>query len=250
MFTEAFTFAVNDVDRRARTLAAVADPTRLRIVDALMLGDASPSDFASMLAVSSNLLSHHLGILEQAGLVARHRSEADRRRSYLRLVPDAMLGLLPVGEDPKYSPGTGRHRPATRLVFVCTANSARSQLAAALWAQNSPIPVSSGGTHPAAAIAPGAVAAAERHLLPLSPVPPQPLPDLETLTGDDYVITVCDNAYEQLRRTHAVADVAHTLHWSIPDPVPAASDDTFEAAYADIEGRVRTLAHYLAPATG
>jgi ArsR family transcriptional regulator, arsenate/arsenite/antimonite-responsive transcriptional repressor / arsenate reductase (thioredoxin) len=39
----------------------------------------------------SNLLAHHLRVLEEAGLVTRHRSEGDKRRSYLRLVPGTTL---------------------------------------------------------------------------------------------------------------------------------------------------------------
>jgi DNA-binding transcriptional ArsR family regulator len=100
--------------------AALADPARLAITDTLADGDASPSELAAMLAMPSNLLAHHLRVLEGAGVVARHRSEGDKRRSYLRPVP----GLLDSLAGP---PG----RAARRVLFVCTANSARSHLAAA-----------------------------------------------------------------------------------------------------------------------
>ena len=53
------------------------------------------------------------------------------------------------------------------MLFVCTANSARSHLAAALWRRAGKVPAASAGTHPAAAIDPGAIAAAGRHQLPL-----------------------------------------------------------------------------------
>jgi ArsR family transcriptional regulator, arsenate/arsenite/antimonite-responsive transcriptional repressor / arsenate reductase (thioredoxin) len=88
----------------------------------------------------SNLLAHHLGVLEQAGLVSRHRSEGDRRRTYLRLVQGAL--------DPLARPPA---RTVRRVLFVCTANPAGSHLAAALWRRTSSIPVASAGTHPAAA---------------------------------------------------------------------------------------------------
>ncbi len=48
--------------------AALADPARLRITDTLLAGDASPSELAAMLAMPSNLLAHHLHVLEQAGI--------------------------------------------------------------------------------------------------------------------------------------------------------------------------------------
>ena len=111
-----------DVAARAAVHAALADPARLLITDTLAAGDASPSDLAAMLAMPSNLLAHHLHVLEQAGLLTRRRSEGDRRRSYLRLVPGALDSL---------SHPTSRR--ARRVLFVCTANSARSHLAAALW---------------------------------------------------------------------------------------------------------------------
>ena len=109
-----------------------------------------------MLAMPSNLLAHHVHVLEQAGIITRRRSEGDRRRTYLQLIPGALDALaLPAA------------RAALRVLFVCTANSARSHLAAALWRQASTVPAVSAGTHPAEAIDPGAIAAAGRHRLPL-----------------------------------------------------------------------------------
>src|SRR4051794_29699852 len=75
--------------------AALADPARLRIVDLLTLGDLSPTELQSELGMPSNLLSHHLRTLEDAGLATRHRSEADKRRSYFRLAAGALDGLVP-----------------------------------------------------------------------------------------------------------------------------------------------------------
>ena len=79
-----------------------------------------------MLAMPSNLLAHHLHVLEQAGIITRRRSEGDRRRTYLQLIPGALDSLAPPTA-----------RAALRVLFVCTANSARSHLAAALWRQAS-----------------------------------------------------------------------------------------------------------------
>src|SRR5690606_17305833 len=100
-----------DVVRRARLHAALADPARLRIVDVLSLGDASPSELAELLAAPSNLVAHHLGVLEREGVVSRKRSEADRRRNYVQLVPGALEHLTPRVQ-----------RTVARVVFVCTRN--------------------------------------------------------------------------------------------------------------------------------
>ena len=83
------------IERRAAVHAALGDPARLRIVDHLSLGDASPTELATLLGDAVEPARPPRRVLERAGLVARHRSEADRRRTYLRLLPDALDGLLP-----------------------------------------------------------------------------------------------------------------------------------------------------------
>lgn len=72
---------MTDLETRAARHAALADVTRLAVVDLLALQDASPREIAERLGLGSNLLAHHLAVLERAGLVERRRSEADRRRS-------------------------------------------------------------------------------------------------------------------------------------------------------------------------
>ncbi|WP_263731538.1 metalloregulator ArsR/SmtB family transcription factor [Cellulomonas sp. SG140] len=216
------------VVRRAAVHAALADPARLQVVDTLALGDASPSELAHLLAMPSNLVAHHLGVLEQAGLVSRHRSEGDGRRTYVRLVPRALEGLVP-----------GATRAAPRVLFVCTANSARSHLAAALWRQASDVPAASAGTHPADRLAAGAVAAAARHHLPMRRLRPRALVDVQR--DGDLVVTVCDRAHEEL-------PVPADVHWSVPDPVRTGTAEAFDAALAELTGRVEHLAPLVVPA--
>ncbi|MGW1449656.1 ArsR/SmtB family transcription factor, partial [Micromonospora sp. NPDC002411] len=72
---------------RARIHAALGDPARLAIVDALTLGDASPGEIAHTLDLPTNLVAHHVKVLTEAGLVVKGRSEGDKRRTYLRLRP-------------------------------------------------------------------------------------------------------------------------------------------------------------------
>jgi len=217
---------ISELERRAILHAALADPARLRITDTLLAGDASPSELAAMLAMPSNLLAHHVHVLEQAGIITRRRSEGDRRRTYLQLIPGTLDQLAPPPA-----------RAALRVLFVCTANSARSHLAAALWRQASNLPAASAGTHPAAAIDPGAIAAAMRHSLPLPRLRPRHLGQVRQ--DGDLIVTVCDLAHEELAEATAV-------HWSIPDPVPAGDEDSFDAALAQLADRVRRFAPRLA----
>src|SRR5450756_292791 len=215
-----------DLARRAAVHAALSDPARLAITDALAEGDASPSELAAMLAMPSNLLAHHLRVLEEAGITARRRSEGDRRRTYLRLVPGPLDALA--------SPAARRAR---RVVFVCTANSARSHLAAALWRQASSVPAASAGIRPAAAIDPGAIDAASRRQLPLPRLRPRHISDV--CRDGDLIVTVCDLAHEELGGLAAV-------HWSVADPVPAGDQESFDGALAELASRIELLAPRLA----
>src|SRR4051794_41609113 len=107
----------SSVQRRAALHAALSDPARLAIIDTLSLGDASPSELGTALGMPSNLLAHHLRVLEGQGMLTRSRSEGDRRRSYVGLVPG---GLDELTARPAKAVG--------RVVFICSANSARSHL--------------------------------------------------------------------------------------------------------------------------
>lgn len=202
--------------------AALGEPARLAIVDRLVLGDVSPTEIGRELGLPSNLLAHHLKLLEQAGVIERSRSEGDHRRTYLRLRPEALTGLLPTGL-----------RTAPRVMFVCTHNSARSQLAAALWARHSPVPAASAGTHPAARVHPRAVAVARSQGLALARARTS-LVD-EVLREGDLVVAVCDNAHEEL-------GTGDRLHWSVPDPARIDTDNAFDQAFRDIADRIDRLA--------
>lgn len=208
-------------EQRAARHAALAEPVRLEMVDLLTLGDWSPSELQTRLGLPSNLLAHHLNVLENAGIVARSRSEADRRRSYVRLDSTAFTDL-----------GVGRTVTAKRVVFVCTANSARSQFAVALWNRASKVPAASGGTHPAERIDPTAVDTAREHGLNLRNQRPRLFEEIHE-TGD-YIVTVCDHAHEEL-------GAVDTVHWSVPDPVRTENPVAFESAFVELSRRVDGL---------
>ena len=212
------------ITARARIHAALSDAARLTMVDMLALGDASPGELAQALQLPTNLVAHHVKVLIETGLVTRSPSEGDRRRSYLRLIPETMAALAPPPV-----------RAVSRIVFVCTHNSARSQLATALWAQRSTVPVASAGTHPAARVHPRAIRVAKRHGLEINAAKTAHVSDV--LKPDDFVIAVCDNAHEGLP-----ASAQPALHWSVPDPARVDTDDAFESAFGDIAARIDRLA--------
>jgi protein-tyrosine-phosphatase len=207
---------------RASLHAALGDPIRLGIVESLRCCDRSPAELRQLFQLGSNLLAHHLDVLESVGLIERIQSSADRRRRYVHLrqqVLDDLSSPLPAA-----SPTT---------LFICTANSARSQLAEAVWRSLSTASCCSAGTEPAEQVHPDAVAAAKRAGLDLTGAEPRHLTDLEI--QPELVVTVCDQAHEQLDPR------SNWLHWSIPDPVADGSPEAFDAVIADLTVRIGTL---------
>jgi protein-tyrosine-phosphatase/DNA-binding HxlR family transcriptional regulator len=215
---------IASLEGRAAIHAALAEPARLAVVDALALGDASPGELGAALDLPSNLLAHHLRVLEEAGVVRRTRSEADRRRIYVHLVPAALDLLNPAASRRMVS--------AARVVFVCTRNSARSQLAEALWARRSHVPAASAGTRPADRVHRRTISTARRHGLTLGRRRTASVRDV--VRPGDLVVAVCDNAYEEL-------DGRPQLHWSVPDPIRSGTDAAFERAFTEIADRIDRL---------
>ena len=211
----------DSVARRAAVHAALGEPVRLAIVEDLAVSDRSPKELSARFSVPPNLLAHHLDVLEDVGLIERFVSTGDRRRRYVRLVraPLAQLGVTAV-------PPTGE------MVFVCSHNSARSQLAAALWTARTGGVATSAGTHPADRVHPGAIAAASRAGLDLSRAEPRMF---EADRRTDLVITVCDEAHEELDPGPG------WWHWSLPDPVEDGRAAAFDAVVTELDDRIRAV---------
>jgi ArsR family transcriptional regulator, arsenate/arsenite/antimonite-responsive transcriptional repressor / arsenate reductase (thioredoxin) len=199
-----------DLVVRAARHAALADPARLAIVDELVRSDRASIELRRLLGIESNLLAHHLDVLEEVGMIQRSRSSGDGRRRYVHLLREAFEGLVP-----------GRPIAPGRALFVCTRNSARSQLAAALWEQITHAPALSAGT------------AAKRIGLDLQGATPRTLDEVGRLPR--LVVTVCDQAHEELDPDDS------WLHWSIPDPVADGSRAAFDAAIAELQARIGSL---------
>jgi ArsR family transcriptional regulator, arsenate/arsenite/antimonite-responsive transcriptional repressor / arsenate reductase (thioredoxin) len=161
-------------------------------------------------------------VLEGVGMIQRSRSSGDGRRRYVHLVHGVLAELIP-----------GEPLGAGKALFVCSANSARSQLAAALWRTLSGSPGESAGTHPAAQVHPGARAAAKRAGLDLGEAVPKSLDAIRKLPS--IVVTVCDQAHEELDPDDS------WLHWSIPDPVADGSKSAFDDTLSELRLRIASL---------
>lgn len=207
--------------QRAMLHAALGDETRLTIAEELRRSDRSPKELSAAFSVPTNLLAHHLDVLEEAGAITRPISAGDARRKYVRLTAaaDELLGAPSFPLPP-------------RVMFLCTRNSARSQLAAALWNQRTGRAARSAGTHPADTVHPGARAAARRVGLSLEGVVPQ---RLGRISSNVQVITVCDLVHEELSPSPS------WWHWSIPAPSAVGRSGAFDAVVNELNERISRL---------
>jgi protein-tyrosine-phosphatase len=196
--------------------------------------------------------------LRTGGLVSVRRSSADARDGYYR-IELARCGQLLAATGAALHPGlaattpgppAGRRRGApVRVLFLCTGNSARSQIAEALLehAAGGRVEVVSAGSHPTA-LHPNAVQVMRHHGIDLTG---RRSKHLDEFTGRrfDYVITLCDKVREVCPEFPGQPE---PIHWSIPDPAAAGGDrasyPAFRAVAADLHARIGYLAQAIAPA--
>ena len=218
-------------DLRVGLYGALGDPARLAMVEDLRVSDRSPTELGARHGLSSNLLAHHLDVLETVGLISRGVSAGDARRRYVRL-DHARLNAVAVMPPLDVA-------PQAEMVFLCTHNSARSQLAAALWTHRSGGRARSAGTHPAPQVHQMACEAGERRGLDLANARPQFIDALSLQpSGSEtrvQVVTVCDRVHEDLQAEH------EWWHWSIADPVEAGTEAAFDAVIAELDLRIDAL---------
>lgn len=118
-------------------------------------------------------------------------------------------------------------------LFVCTQNSARSQLAAALWTAITGKAAQSAGTRPAERVHKLAVSAARRAGLTIDNNAPR---HIDSITKrPSLTITVCDQVHEELDPP------AQWLHWSLPDPVADGHAAAFDITVRALRQRITAL---------
>jgi protein-tyrosine-phosphatase/DNA-binding transcriptional ArsR family regulator len=236
-------------------------PVRWRLLTELAHSDYRVRELVARIDQPQNLVSYHLRLLRDGGLVAATRSSFDGRDSYYHLeldrcaeaLTDSGAALHPAlrrDAAPPASPD-GRRYGQVSVLFVCTGNSARSPIAEALLRHHAAgqVTVTSGGSRPKPSLHPDAVRVLrEMFGVDISGQRPR---HLDTLAARrfDHVITLCDKAREVCPES---GDHARRVHWSIRDPAAAGDTDypAFERTAAELDTRVRHLLPVLAATNG
>lgn len=232
-------------------LQLAGHPLRWRLLAELARSDRVVSELTDLIGEPQNLVSYHLAKLRDAGVVSTRRSSADRRDAYytvdlarvselmsatggalhpgLRLIPPSRGGALP---------------GSVKVLFLCTGNSARSQMAEALIRvrSNGTIEAHSAGSRPKP-LHPNAVRVMrEAHDIDLTGHASKHM-DVFANQRFDWVISLCDRVRE------VCPEFPHqpqTVHWSIVDPAAGHADDeasypVFQQTAAELDTRIGFL---------
>ncbi|MQA86991.1 MAG: ArsR family transcriptional regulator [Streptosporangiales bacterium] len=224
-------------------LRLTGHPVRWQLLSELARSDRQVRELTALVGQRQSLTSYHLGQLRGGGLVTMRRSSADKRDAYysldlavcrerlaeagaalhpgLRLVPAA---LTPPAGGPDRRPT----QPPVRVLFLCTGNSTRSQMAEAILEQlgGARVEAASAGSHPKA-LHPNAVRVMRECGIDISGRRSKHLSEFIEQRFD-HVISLCDRVREVCPDFPGPPAVAH---WSIPDPAAetAANEHSYPA---------------------
>jgi len=231
-------------------LRAAGHDVRWRLLGELAESDRQVNELTTLVGQPQNLVSYHLRQLRDAGLVRTRRSSADGRDTYYRidlarcatLLGDAGGALHPglrlAPPSPVAAPPTRRR---VRVLFLCTGNSSRSQMAEALLRHRAPgaVTVRSAGSHPKP-VHPDAVRVMAGYGVDLSTARSK---HLDRFVGErfDHVISLCDRVRE------VCPEFPHrprVVHWSVADPATEPDGyPAFERVAAELAERIEFLLH-------
>lgn len=235
-------------------LKLLANDLRWKILILLARSDYNGQEFIRLLKQPQNLVSYHLRKLHEQHLVTEHRSTADERSIYYSLDLDTVRSLyrragvalhpaLGVSEEPPSPIMRQQGQPPLRVLFLCTENSARSQMAEALLSHLSGgrIAAFSAGSQPTA------VHPLARQVLEARGIGTENLraKSFDEFAGQsfDAVVTVCDRVRESCP---SFPGDPESIHWSLPDPVKVQGSleerlQSFEQTASQLTTRLRFL---------
>ncbi|GAB4545451.1 MAG: ArsR family transcriptional regulator [Anaerolineae bacterium] len=231
----------------------LAHDLRWRILSALTLSDLRVGELTRILDQPANLVSYHLRLLRENGLVMARRSSADGRDMYYCLnlarlqasyfaAGEQLHPALHVEVSCLKPPGLSLDRPL-RVLFVCTHNSARSQMAEGLMrhAAGESAEIYSAGSQPTF-VHPLAVQVMAARGIDISGHRSKHIAEFRAQSFD-YLITVCDRAREVCP---VFPDRPVNIHWSLPDPVELGNtEQERRRAFEDTADQLTRRIHYL-----
>jgi thioredoxin type arsenate reductase len=226
----------------------MAHDLRWQILQVLANSDLRVQELSQAIGQPQNLISYHLQKLHQAHLILEHKSISDGREIYYGLdfeAIDDQLSSLGHLIHPALSLINLENRTVEnkRVLFICTHNSARSQMAEGILGNQAGerLSISSAGTEPTA-IHPMAIKAMAKRGIDISHQAAKGVDSFQN-QAFDFVITVCDRARETCP---VFPGNPAQIHWSIPDPteITGSTDDQFkqfEAVADQLTLRVKYL---------
>jgi protein-tyrosine-phosphatase len=230
-------------------LRLAAHPVRWHLLLELAHSDRQVRELTSLVGRPQNLVSYHLGRLRSAQLVAMRRSSADARDAYYSVNLSRCRELLSTAGGALHpglrlvppSPDVTLTRIGTRVLFLCTGNSARSQMAEALLKSltNNATAAFSAGSQPKS-LHPNAVHVMRERGIDITGNRVKHLSEFAAQRFD-YVISLCDRVREVCPEFPGHPQV---IHWSMADPASEGSSDeetmpAFERTAAELETRIR-----------
>jgi protein-tyrosine-phosphatase/DNA-binding HxlR family transcriptional regulator len=234
-------------DSPPEVLSLLADPHRWRLLAELSRSDRRVGELTDRLGAAQNLVSYHLRELRDAGVVTARRSAFDGRDVYYRADLRRCRDLL-AATGSALHPGLALVPPAdppparrSRILFLCTGNSSRSQMAEALAVHRSggAVDARSAGSHPKA-LHPSAVQVMAERGLDIAGNRSKHLRRFMRMRFDR-VVTLCDKVREVCPELPGHPE---PVHWSMPDPSAepdAGSLAPFERAADELEERIGLL---------
>jgi thioredoxin type arsenate reductase len=225
---------------------------RWELVKLLIESDRRVHELVEMLQKPQNLVSYHLHKLSVSGLVRERRSSLDSREVYYSLDLGRLRYYYQASGEalhPSLAPQVIEPAPGhialspLKVLFICTFNSARSQMAEGLLRQKSggALQVFSAGTHPTG-INPYALRVMAEISVDISGQRSKALDEFVEQELD-YLITVCDIAREECP---VFPGRPHYKHWSLADPASIEGDDharlaAFRQTLAELNTRIDFL---------
>ncbi len=235
-------------------LKLLAHDLRWSLVMALTRSDHRVHELVQLLHQPMNLVSYHLKQLRDQHLVTERRSSADGRDVYYSLDLDllrtrylatgaALHPALTIGDSANIVDAPASHaRPVTRVLFLCTHNSARSQMAEGILRHfgGGRVTAFSAGSQPAE-VHPDAVRAMAAIGIDISQ---QQSKHLDTFADQsfDYIITVCDRVREVCP---IYPSDPEQIHWSFADPAAVEDPVARERAFQQTAQQLVTRTHHL-----